>query len=68
MSQIGSRGEKICSGQGFLYNSAMTLNLDLETWFKDYSHPLLKGTLWVKYEPDLAKGKEYMLWKDKIGN
>lgn len=31
-------------------------NLDLEAWFKGTAHPLLKGTLWVKYEPNLSKG------------
>lgn len=42
----------------FLYNSAMTLTLDLETWFKVIAHPLPKDTQWVKYEPDWAKVRE----------
>lgn len=38
----------------------MTLTLDLESWFKVTEHTLNKGTLWVKFEPDWAKGGEDM--------
>lgn len=36
----------------------MTLTLDLETWFKVTSYVLLKGTVWVKYEPYWARGEK----------
>lgn len=36
----------------------MTLTLDLESWFKVTEHTLNKGALWVKFEPDWAKGGE----------
>lgn len=39
----------------------MTLTLDLKTWFNVTTHPLPKDTLWVKYKPDWAQGKEDML-------
>lgn len=39
----------------------MTLPLDIETCFKVTEHPLVKGNLCVKYEPDWAKGREDML-------
>lgn len=42
----------------FSNNFAMTFCFDLETWFNVTAHPLLKGTLWVKYERDWAKGRE----------
>lgn len=45
----------------FSHNSAKTLTLDLETEFKLTASHLLKGTLWVKFEPDWAKGREDML-------
>lgn len=51
----------------FSYNSAMTLTLDLETRFKITVHPLHKGTLWVKYESDWAKGREDMLRTRDLG-
>uniref|UniRef100_A0A8W8NH30 Uncharacterized protein n=1 Tax=Magallana gigas TaxID=29159 RepID=A0A8W8NH30_MAGGI len=43
----------------------------VETWFKVTAHSLLKITLWVKYEPYWAKGREDMLrtgypgWTDR---
>lgn len=45
----------------------MTLTVDLKTWFKVIARPLPKGTLWVKYESDWAKGREYMLLASNIG-
>lgn len=58
MSHTGSRVQEIYFGQIFLYNSAMTLTIDLETWFKVTSYVLLKGTVWVKYEPYWARGEK----------
>lgn len=49
----------------------MTLTLDLQTLFKVTVHPLPKGTLWEKDEPDWAREREneYALdnrfWKDR---
>lgn len=45
----------------FSHNSAKTLTLDLKTEFKLTASHLFKGTLWVKFEPDWAKGREDML-------
>lgn len=39
----------------------MTLTLDLEMSLKVTAHPLTNGTLWVKYTPDLTKGREYKI-------
>lgn len=39
----------------------VTLTHDLQTLFKVTAHPLTEGTLWIKYKPDCAKGKEDML-------
>lgn len=38
--------------------SDITLTLDLETQFKVIAHPLLRGTLLVKYDPAWAKGEK----------
>lgn len=38
----------------------MTLTLDLETLLNVTVYPLPKGTMWAKYEPICAKGKEFM--------
>lgn len=46
----------------FIYNSAVTLTLDLKAWFMGTAHPFPKGILLVKYQPDQAKGREYLLW------
>lgn len=45
----------------------MTLTLDQDTLFKVTAHPVLKGNLWVKYEPNWAKGRKYMLWTRYLG-
>lgn len=47
--------------KGFSYNSDMALTLDLETCINVTAHSLPKGALWVKYEPDWAKWRGYML-------
>lgn len=39
----------------------MTLTPDLQTSFKVNAYPLIKGTMWVKYEPDWCKGRADML-------
>lgn len=44
-----------------------TLTLDLEMLFKVTAHSLIKGTLWVKYDPDLAMEREDMLWASDLG-
>lgn len=36
--------------------SDITIALYLETLFKAFAHPLTKGDLWVKYEPDYIGG------------
>lgn len=38
----------------------MTLTPDLETLFRVTAHPLTKG-MFVKYEPDWTKGREYII-------
>lgn len=50
MSKVGEGGIHTLN-KDFLHG-LMTLNFDLETLFKVTAHPLMKGTLWVKYEPD----------------
>lgn len=45
----------------------MTLTLNLETLFKLTAYSLTKGTLWVKYEPDWAKGRKDMLRTRDLG-
>lgn len=49
MSHIKSKGEKTFPDKDFSYDSAMTLTLDLETWFQVTAQPLQKVILWVKY-------------------
>lgn len=44
--------QKICSEQG--YKSAMIFTFDIEIWFKLPTHPLLKRSVDVKYEPNSA--------------
>lgn len=44
----------------------MSLNLDLETWSRVTAHHLPKGTLGVKYKPDLDKGRLIMLRQVKL--
>lgn len=51
----------------FSHYSTMTLTLDLESWFKVTEHTLNKGTLWVKFEPDWAKGGEDMPQTSDLG-
>lgn len=41
----------------------MILILDLELWFKVSVYFLFKGILWMKYELDLVKGKEYICFR-----
>lgn len=41
--------------------SVVQCDLDLQTSIKSL-HTLTKGTLWVIYDPDWAKGREDMLW------
>lgn len=67
MSLIGPRGNNIwydpdknCSN-----NSAITLTL--KTWLKITAHPLSKGTLQVKYEPDWAKERKDMHQTSDLG-
>lgn len=67
MSQIGARGGRSAPGKDFWYNSAITLTLDLEKWFKFTAHLLPKETLWVKYEPHWAKGREDMFRTRDLG-
>lgn len=43
--------------------SAMTFTFDLEIWFKVIAYPVHKNSVYVKYEPDLSTGKEYLLWQ-----
>lgn len=45
----------------------MTLTFNLETLFKVTEHPLPKGTLCVRYEPDWDKGREAMLQTGNLG-
>lgn len=40
MIRIRPREEKVSSGQRIFFNSALVLNLDLETWFNIIAHPL----------------------------
>lgn len=34
----------------FTHDSSMTLTLVIKPWFKVIAHPLIKDTLWEKYE------------------
>lgn len=36
----------------FSYDSAMTFTVDLENWFRVTTHPLLKSSLDINYEPN----------------
>lgn len=45
----------------------MTLNLDLETWFKATADPLPKSSLWLNYEQDWVKGREDMFRTSILG-
>lgn len=39
----------------------MTLTLDLQTLFRITAYVLVKGILWVKYEPDWTQNEKDML-------
>lgn len=39
----------------------MTFTIDLETWFKHNAHPLPTSSMYMKYEPDRTKGREYLV-------
>lgn len=56
--QYWTKGRECMIWTCFSHNSAMTLTLNLETWFKVTAHPLPKGALdmLMKYEPDWANG------------
>lgn len=52
------QGERICDPDNDSSdNSAITLTLDLEFWFKVTTHPSPNDSLYLKYKPDWAKGK-----------
>lgn len=56
------KGErKYALDKDFSFYYAIIKILDLDTWFKLTAHPLPRGTLRKKYEPDWAKGREDML-------
>lgn len=56
---ILDQGERIYDlDKDFSGNSAMTLILDLQTWFKVTSHTSSKGTLQVKYESEWQRGEK----------
>lgn len=55
------------SDKVFFNNAALSLNLDLETWFKVTEQPLSKDTLLMKYEPGWGMGRDDMLWKSDLG-
>lgn len=57
LTYIGQKGEKIWSRQMF-FTSAMTLIVDQETLFNINIHYLIKGTLWLWYEPHLTQKKK----------
>lgn len=59
---MGDAPDKDCSS-----NYTMTLTLDLEIWFKVTAHPLQKGTLCVKYDPNSGKGRGDILRKRDLG-
>lgn len=44
-----------------IHTSDMTLTFDLEIWFKVTTYHLSKDTLWVKFEPEKAKGRDDIL-------
>lgn len=46
------------------FHGDMNLTLDLNTEFKVTAHPLTKGNLLVKYEPNWTKGK----YDSRLGN
>lgn len=54
------KGErKYALDKDFSFYYAIIKILDLDTWFKLTAHPLPRGTLRKKYEPDWAKGRKY---------
>lgn len=67
MSQNGPEGGNIMIWTRIFHDSSTTLTFDLETLFKVTVHPLPKGTMWVKHDPDWAKGREDMLWTSDLG-
>lgn len=58
-----AKGKNISSGQEFYtIRAAMYLPFNPATWFNVTACPLYKDTLWVKYGPYVANGRENMLW------
>lgn len=53
--KLGQGERNYC--QGFITEVC----LDIETWFKVFWVPLLKGILLIKSEQDYAKGREIMI-------
>lgn len=63
MSDLGPRRvreRKYAPDKDFTHNSSMTLTLEIKPWFKETAHPFFKDTLWVKYEQNWVKRREYM--------
>lgn len=60
--QIGPKRAKILSRFiAQIYICTLTLNFDIEMWFKVKAHLLTKGNLLIPYEHDWPKGKESII-------
>lgn len=57
--QIGPKRAKIF--KDLLHRFTLTLNFDIEMWFKVKAHLLTKGNLLITYEHDWPKGKESII-------
>lgn len=59
LSKLGPKEQKYC--QDLLHRFTLTLNFDIEMWFKVKAHLLTKGNLLITYEHDWPKGKESII-------
>lgn len=59
LSKFGPKEQKYC--QDLLHRFTLTLNFDIEMWFKVKAHLLTKGNLLIPYEHDWPKGKESII-------
>ena len=44
----------------------MTVTCDLENWFKVTTHPIFIRSVYLMYEPNWARWKVFMLWKNNF--
>lgn len=58
LSKIWTRGEKL-----WFKEICIDFQIWSKTGFKVTANPSPTSTLYVKYDPDKAKGREHMIWK-----